>query len=70
VEAEGDRYHQQASKPEVYFQIKQEKKHTGGSKTFTLPPSAASIFTYVSSSANYRQLGGGGGEELRGEMSE
>src|ERR1700679_589960 len=32
-----------------------ERERTGGSNTFTLPPSAASIFMYVSSSANYRQ---------------
>jgi hypothetical protein len=30
--------------------------HTGGSNTFTLPPSGASMSTYVSSLENYRVL--------------
>jgi len=61
VEAEGDGYIDASAKPEEELDkpnIKQqdkERRRTGGSSTFTLPPSAASIFMYVSSSANYRE---------------
>ena len=33
-----------------------DTKRTGGSNTFTLPPSEASISTYVSSLANYGEV--------------
>jgi hypothetical protein len=53
VEAEGDA---SATQKEYSKQIKKER--TGGSNTFTLPPSAASIFKYVSSSVNYTERDG------------
>jgi hypothetical protein len=61
VEAKGGGYINASAKPEGELDkpnIKQqdkERRRTGGSSTFILPPSTASIFMYVSSSANYRE---------------
>jgi hypothetical protein len=53
VEAEGDRI----SDPKGVYKNEsfERTKRTGGSNTFILIPSDASIFMYVSSSANYRE---------------